>query len=201
MKNEALNLFREMTPKAQALGWVGWEDHSQNVALVSEKIAKAAGLDADKAYVLGLLHDIGKSISTPDENMTHHLTGYDLLLEHHLPAAARVAITHTFYDGQEMDHFWDIISQNGLADKTQTLLAAFHPYDDYDKLIQLADNMATSSGVTTIAERFCDVLTRHLLPNPRKNLTALNSLKTYFDQKCGQSVYKLLQDDIEKTIF
>ena len=37
-----------------------WGDHSRTAAHCAEAIAAACGLDADKAYVLGLLHDIGR---------------------------------------------------------------------------------------------------------------------------------------------
>ena len=37
-----------------------WGDHSRIAAHCAEAIARACGLDADKAYVLGLLHDIGR---------------------------------------------------------------------------------------------------------------------------------------------
>lgn len=201
MKDNAEELFLEKLPAVLEGGWIGWESHSRNVAKVAERVAEAAGMDADKAYALGLLHDIGKSVSTPDENMTHHLTGYDILMERGMPEAARVAITHTFYEGQEMDHFWDIMARNGIAGRTQELLRAYQPFDDYDRLIQLADNMAPSSGITTIAERFCDVLTRHVLPGPGKNIEALDALKKYFDEKCGRNVYQLFEREIEACIF
>ena len=61
--------------------------------------------------------------------------------------------------------------------------------------------MATSRGITTIAERFCDVLTRHLLPDPGGNIRALLGLKEYFDMRCGQNVYDLFRKEIEETIF
>lgn len=194
-------MFNDLLPQVRALGWEGWESHSQNVATVAARIAAAADLDVDKAYAVGLLHDIGKAKSTPDENMTHHLTGHEILTAANLPEAARVAITHTFYEGQEMDHFWDILSRNDLADITKDLLATYSPFDDYDRLIQLADNMATSSGITTISDRFCDVLTRHLLPAPGSNIRALYQLKQYFDQKCHQNIYNLFRADIEKSLF
>lgn len=39
-----------------------WEEHSRAVALCAERIAAACGdMDSDKAYVLGLLHDIGRN--------------------------------------------------------------------------------------------------------------------------------------------
>ncbi len=37
-----------------------WIMHSYNVAKLAEKIATNAGMDSDKAYVLGLLHDVGR---------------------------------------------------------------------------------------------------------------------------------------------
>ena len=39
-----------------------WGDHSRIAAHCAEAIARACGLDADKAYVLGLLHDIGRHL-------------------------------------------------------------------------------------------------------------------------------------------
>ena len=50
-------------------------------------------------------------------------------------------------------------------------------FDDYDKLIQLADFMAGSHGITTIERRFCSVLSRHELPEPQKVLRKLYELK------------------------
>ena len=39
-----------------------WGDHSKTAAHCAEKIAAACGyLDPEKAYVLGLLHDIGRT--------------------------------------------------------------------------------------------------------------------------------------------
>ena len=37
-----------------------WGNHSRITAHCAERIAQACGLDAEKAYILGLLHDIGR---------------------------------------------------------------------------------------------------------------------------------------------
>ena len=38
-----------------------WKDHSRTAAHCARKIAeRCEGMDADKAYILGLLHDIGR---------------------------------------------------------------------------------------------------------------------------------------------
>ena len=42
-----------------------WGNHSRVAAHCAEKIARECdGLDADKAYILGLLHDIGRKYQT-----------------------------------------------------------------------------------------------------------------------------------------
>jgi HD superfamily phosphohydrolase YqeK len=42
-----------------------WEMHSRHVALGAELIAaRCSGLDPERAYILGLLHDIGRRLVT-----------------------------------------------------------------------------------------------------------------------------------------
>ena len=41
-----------------------WGNHSRNVAICAQKIADACCMDSEKAYVLGLLHDIGRKFGT-----------------------------------------------------------------------------------------------------------------------------------------
>ena len=43
-----------------------WGNHSRIAGDCAQKIAQACGnLDSEKAYVLGLLHDIGRNLSSP----------------------------------------------------------------------------------------------------------------------------------------
>ena len=37
-----------------------WREHSKWVAYCAERIAAACGMDADRAYIYGLLNDIGR---------------------------------------------------------------------------------------------------------------------------------------------
>ena len=52
-----------------------WINHSYNVAKAAENIAKAYGMDCEKAYVCGLLHDIGRR--TGIAAVRHIIDGYD----------------------------------------------------------------------------------------------------------------------------
>ena len=55
-----------------------WTKHSENVGLAAKNIAhKIAGLDEDKAYVLGMLHDIGRRVKNGFVDIpTHVYEGY-----------------------------------------------------------------------------------------------------------------------------
>ncbi len=46
--------------EAESINKGTWIDHSYHVARLAEKIAGKAGMDSEKAYIYGLLHDIGR---------------------------------------------------------------------------------------------------------------------------------------------
>ena len=187
-----------------------WQNHSKDVARVCFEVAKRAGMDADLAYAKGLLHDFYKAIERDREviskvngekvmAMTHPFTGYRLLMEKGFPEAARSALTHTFYNVSEvLDGGFD---ERLLPEDLEFLRKWLkeNEYDDYDRLTQLADNMASWKGVMTIDDRFCDILMRHPVSNPQAALLKLYEIKDYFDEKIGGNIYEIFKDDIIYT--
>lgn len=172
--------------------------HITAVARAAEGIAGACGMDTDKAYALGLMHDIGKYKG--DFTMEHVYNGYEFLTRNNFVAAAKVAMTHTFYnmetDGEKLfSEFKEVEHEITVRE-----FLAEAELDDWDRLIQLADNMGTVWGVTTIEERFCDILTRHKMPDAQANLLALYELKHYFDQKAGRNIYGVFKDELIRGI-
>ncbi len=180
-------------------GIVGaWSNHSRGAAEVAEKIAARAGLDVDRAYASGLLHDIGRYLG-PYTGLNHIIDGYDLLQQKEMSEEiARICLTHSF-DPQES------VSYLQLDDKKREKFVKDYvlnvKYDDYDKLIQLADYMSGAHGVTTIERRFCSVIRRHGMPEPRTTLNRLYDLKTYFSKKVGEDIYQLFREKIMQTPF
>ena len=186
----------------------GWQKHSKDVARICEEIAKRAGMDSDLAYAKGLLHDFYKAIARDmvveingreTEGMTHPFRGYELLMEKDFPEVARTALTHSFYNLEE-------VYNGGFDDRMlpedRKLLMDFlseNEYDDYDKLVQLADNMASFKGAMTINDRFCDILTRHPVSNPQSGLLKLYEIKDHFDKKIGGNIYEIFKDEIIET--
>ena len=65
-----------------------WGDHSRTAAHCAEAIALKAGLDADKAYVLGLLHDIGRKFGK--RHLGHVSDGYSYMMSLGYDDAARI---------------------------------------------------------------------------------------------------------------
>ena len=71
-----------------------WIAHSKNVALAAKSIAEAAGLDPQIAYILGLLHDIGRRYGM--SYMKHSTDGYHFMMEHGFEDVARICLSHSF---------------------------------------------------------------------------------------------------------
>ena len=179
-----LNEAKQRNPGA----WIG---HSKTAALCAKKIAEHCdNLDADFAYVFGLLHDIGRREGVTD--MRHIIDGYRFLLSQSYDDCARICLTHSF-------PYKDIRSYNGQNDCTTEeieFIISFlenTEYDDYDKLIQLSDALALPDRATYIEKRLVDVVMRrgfNDLTIPKWK--AFLHLKDYFDKKTGTDIYKLI---------
>ena len=72
-----------------------WVDHSRYVAQACGCIAsRCGGMCAERAYVLGLLHDIGRYAGVSSER--HLIDGYRLCVECGWEKAAQICISHAF---------------------------------------------------------------------------------------------------------
>jgi putative nucleotidyltransferase with HDIG domain len=72
-----------------------WTEHSINVGLAAQMIAKRCGnLNSDKAYVLGLLHDIGRRYGVSARK--HGIDGYNFVMERGWDEVGRICLTHSF---------------------------------------------------------------------------------------------------------
>ncbi len=74
-----------------------WGNHSRVAAHCAKEIAaRCEGMDPDKAYILGLLHDIGRKFGT--RHLGHVADGYTYMMSLGYDEAARVCLTHSFHD-------------------------------------------------------------------------------------------------------
>ena len=187
-----------------------WQKHSEDVARVCNKIAEKAGMDPDLAYAKGLLHDVYKSIERDSDKtvmvngrmgqiITHPFDGYRFLMEKDFPEAARAALTHTFYNLEELEKGG---FDGRLRPDDKKLLQQWlseNEYDEYDKLVQLADNMTSWKGIMTVNDRFCDILIRHPVAKPYEGLKSLYEIKDYFDEKVEGNIYEFFREEIAES--
>jgi len=179
-----------------------WVEHCKNAAHAAETIAQACGLAPEKAYVSGLLHDIGYYSYRNGKGPTCHIyAGYKLMMKKGYFEVAKICLTHSFpyqdinaYGGSDMT-----CTDNELAFISDVIAT---DYDDYDKLIQLCDCIASAQGMCTMEKRLIDVVMRHGFGNMTiKRWKAYLGLKDYFSQLCGKNIYTLFYDELAIDIF
>ena len=175
-----------------------WVDHSCYVAQACEAIAaRCEDLSAEQAYVLGLLHDIGRHAGVSAER--HLIDGYRYCMERGWEKSAQVCISHAFM----IQDIHTSISTFDMSREEYLFMERFveHAvYDDYDRLVQLCDALALPTGFCLLEKRFVDVALRYgihpaTLPRWKKTM----ELKDLFEKKIGCSVYTLLPGVVETT--
>lgn len=166
-----------------------WISHSYNVALLAEKIASKANMDSERAYVVGLLHDIGRRNGTMQAR--HALEGFNYLMGFGFEDGAKICMTHTFQykDIEAIYDTWDCTAEekqfikNYLEDIT---------YDDYDKLIQLCDALSLANGYCYAEKKMVNsVLNFGFKETTANKWKSILELKDYFDAMICGDVYSL----------
>ena len=182
---EAERLLRE----AESCNPGPWGDHSRIAADCAKKIAAAAGMDGEKAYVLGLLHDIGRKFGI--KHLAHVCDGYRYMMDLGYEDVARICLTHSFCCPRLDVYIGNFDISQAQQQELQTLLDDL-VFDDYDRLIQLCDCLAGSEGVMDMEARMLDVKKRYGFYRQDKWDTNL-WLKAYFEQKTGSNIYNLVR--------
>ena len=186
-----LKIGAELTPGP-------WEQHSLSVGHNARLIAqKVPGMDADKAYVMGILHDIGRRAGI--KGILHIFDGYDYMMSIGQPEIARICLTHSF-PIKDVDTF---IGKMDCTSEQKAFLKTFleeNEFDDYDILIQLCDAISLPNGACIMEKRLIDVALRHGLPPfIMDKWRAFMNTKKHFDALCGCSIYTLLPNVLENS--
>lgn len=185
-RDEAERLLTEAESRNPGL----WVAHSRNVARCAEVIAVHADLNPEKAYVLGLLHDVGRRAGIGQ--LKHVYFGWKYMNELGYSAVAKVCLTHSYNTHRFEDDMAKIDVEPDQVEEVKAALAGYE-YDDYDRLIQLCDSIATAEGVVDVTERMTDVKTRYgSYPQPKwdRNIELLE----YFTEKTRRDIYELCRD-------
>ena len=176
-----------------------WEQHSlvsgENARRIAEKVP---GMDPEKAYVLGLLHDIGRREGVT--GMRHLIDGYDYMMSINQPEVAIICLTHSFA-AKNVEYFE---GKHDCTPEQKEFIRSFletHEYDDYDKLIQLCDAVSLPEGACIMEKRFVDVALRYGVRDYTvSRWRGYLELKKYFDMLCGCDIYDLLPGVYENSL-
>jgi len=163
-----------------------WGNHSRVAAHCAESIATQCGsLDPDKAYILGLLHDIGRKFGV--RHLGHVSDGYSYMMSLGYDEVAQICLTHSFNNQSLSEYIGNFDTTPEELQILQEALAETH-MNDYDKLIQLCDALAGAEGVLDIEKRMEDVKSRYGA-YPQAKWDSNMAIKKYFEDKMGKDVY------------
>ncbi|CAN5888578.1 HD domain-containing protein [soil metagenome] len=175
-----------------------WVAPSRNVALAARCLAEPhPGLNSETAYVMGLLHDLGRQEGVT--GMRHTLDGYTFLQNLGYNDAARICLTHSFprQDARAIFGHWDVSEEEfKFIDGYLSSLT----YTDYDRLLQLCDCLALSSGLCLLEKRMIDVALRQGVNEYTvAKWQAYLDIQKAFETELGCSIYELLPGVVATT--
>lgn len=169
-----------------------WGNHSRVAAHCAERIAgECSDLDPDKAYILGLLHDIGRKFGV--RHLGHVSDGYSYMMSLGYDEVAKICLTHSFHDQTTDGYIGNFDTSAEELKLIQDTLKAIS-LDEYDRLIQLCDSLAGAEGVLDIQERMSDVKRRYG-SYPQAKWDNNLKLKEHFEAKMGKDIYVLTEKD------
>lgn len=187
-REEAEMILKE----AEACNPGPWGNHSRVAAHCAEKIAsECEGMDPDKAYILGLLHDIGRKFGV--RHMGHVSDGYSYMMSLGYDEVARICLTHSFNNQTTDEYIGKFDTTDEELELIQTELKKVK-MDDYDRLIQLCDSLAGAEGVLDIEERMGDVKRRYG-SYPKEKWDSNLELKRLFEEKMGEDIYEVVDKE------
>lgn len=191
----ALSLWKESLDgiiKRKSLMTREYVFHTIGIGEAAAKIAAYSGLNTDKAYACGLLHDWGKIQKEKETGIAHFIVGYQKMVQEGFSDIARICLTHSFPDCHFKRDDYPAYSDEDILFVKDYLKNIV--YDDYDRLIQLCDMFFEGLSKVSYQKRLEYIRARYRL---EKSQTAVLEKcaaenKAYFDKKCGQDIYKLL---------
>ncbi|WBW98075.1 HD domain-containing protein [Oceanirhabdus sp. W0125-5] len=188
-----------MLKEAEKLSPTPWVQHSMNVAKAAELIAKQIPeMDSEKAYILGLLHDIGRRAGK--FGMRHSVDGYKYAVSIGYDDLARICLTHVSFEYNNQNvvvgNWDDFVEDKAFALKYLSEIE----YTDYDNLIKLCDSLSLPEGFCLIEKRLIEMSLRGGVDEYTiARWKSTFEIKKYFESKMGQSIYNILPGVVETT--
>ncbi len=183
--------------------------HCYVVANAARKIAEKCGLDGEKAYILGLVHDIGCHMQVGKQ---HPFSGYLYLKQLGYDEEANICLTHSFLNGDPNCTADGPIVENGVVkensifpwedEKASKFVLEFlknHQYTPYEKIINLCDLMCTDKMIG-LESRMSELIERKgVFYTTMNHCQKAKALKDGIEKKMGCTIADLFPE-IEENI-
>ena len=130
-----------------------WVNHSRITAKCAEKIAELCeDLDSEKAYILGLLHDIGRKFGV--RHLGHVSDGYKYMMSLGYDEVAKICLTHSFNNStiQEYIGKCDALAGSGgvlnIEDRMRDVKQryGYYPQEKWNSNIRLKNYFEKKTG-------------------------------------------------------
>ena len=200
-KDIALNILLEniKDKKELLMPQNRWIQHSIYVGYAAERIARAIGINSDKALIYGYLHDIGKKINYNN----HFIEGYNYLMNLGYENEARICLTHSFIDNDienTINDLNDIRTYNFIDNYLKN-----NPHTIYDKIIQLCNLLCIEKGYTTIEKKLLDIVNQKgMCDNFYIYYQSIINLKNRIEKGLNYNLYTLFpeinKEDLDNII-
>ena len=184
-----------------------WLGHCLWESKLTGQFASMMGLDVNQAIKYGILHDYGRKFT---HDINHIIRGYEELSNLGWDNEAMGCITHSFLRGGRCS--WNeaaedgfFVDDNGIAHWKEgaerddiSVILDYYEYDDYDYILNIADLMATGTGIVSPAERIADIATRRTLDPINRGYFLAELTNTLIDmaKKMGCEVPEKLQPKV-----
>ena len=171
-----------------------WINHSINAALVTYNLANMLGLDSNYAFIYGLLHDYGRKYV---HSFEHVIKGFEALIDMGYESESKACLIHSFINASryclmevaDSSFYLDENNKERFNDSSKMddlcLILGNTNYTDYDRILNIADLMATFSGIVSSKDRIKDIITR------RNNLEEAPNWKCFLVSYYNLIVYIL----------
>ena len=162
------------------------------------------------AQIQGILHDYGRKTTHSFEHVTR---GYEKLVDEGWENEAVAALTHSFLNGgrcasnesAEEGFYVDEKGNSAWKPETEkddiTLFLENYKYSKYDDILNVADLMATSSGIVSPYDRIQDIATRRKLDPTNRGyfLAEFTNKLIEFLKESGAEIPENMQREIKAT--
>jgi hypothetical protein len=156
--------------------------------------SRIAALDPEKAYMYGMMHDVGKFYLPANEAYKHPRIGFKLLETKHNDIA-EICVSHAFPDFSDLEHILSYCHGDKPEAHAVCELLSNIKHDLYIDLIQFCDKVSGIGTYMTIEAKYDWYIERDIMIQndvTLRYLETLQSIKKKLDKLVGYDLYALI---------